>query len=103
MLGVRTSSNCLLDPPQPICYTKYLERRRNIRLQQLVWKYVFRVLYSFPVCTASVFTTSPGLTCFLAGFSFLGGFGACGIGIGSGGRASAAVLIVALVGVKCDL
>jgi len=28
-------------------------------------------LYSFPVCTVSVFTTSPGLTCFLAGFSLL--------------------------------
>lgn len=27
-------------------------------------------LYSFPVCGASFFSTSPGLTCFRAGFNF---------------------------------
>ena len=39
-------------------------------------------LYSFPVCTVSVFTTSPAFTCFRAGLSFLGGLGYCGMGIG---------------------
>jgi hypothetical protein len=45
-------------------------------------KYWDNSLYSFPVCTVSVFTTSPALTCFRAGLSFLGGLGYCGMGIG---------------------
>ncbi len=34
------------------------------------------VLYSFPVCGASFFSTSPGFTCLRAGFIFLTFFGA---------------------------
>lgn len=54
----------------------------------------FHELYSFPVCTASVFTTSPALTCFLAGFNFFGGFGACGIGVGSSCWTSTIVVLI---------
>ena len=53
-------------------------------------------LYSFPVCMVSVLFTSPGLTCFRAGFSFLGGLGACGMGGGKGGTSISSVVLIAV-------
>ena len=70
-----------------------------MRLNICIAEVRFYALYSFPVCTASVFTTSPALTCFLAGFSFLGGFGPCWIGIGSGCWTS----LIVFTKVRCDL
>jgi hypothetical protein len=51
-------------------------------------------LYSFPVCMVSVLFTSPDFTCFRAGFSFLGGLGACGMGGGKGGTSISSVALI---------
>ena len=65
----RTLSSYLLYHLRPICCTRYLSTRGVISdLQKPVR--VLGVLYSFPVCGASFFSTWPGATCLRAGLSF---------------------------------
>ena len=65
---MRTWSNCPPCRRQPTCYTIYLpmgEYALKCRDTGLG-----HALYSFPVCGAVSLSTSPGFTCFRAGFSF---------------------------------
>lgn len=66
-----TWSSCLRDPRRPIYCTKYLDTGEHQVFPKAVLAYS---LYSLPVCTSTFFSTSPGFTCFRAGFNFLAGF-----------------------------